>query len=191
MNPSENVNNGPQGLGIQERIAYTLEARHHVQAVAYRTTGNCGAWETGDKVDTLTTGTDQTSHLVCGTLNASMGKGKNGQDIDALIPTAAQGIQQPDVMTCVIQKVAFTVTARDGKGANSNVNPGNLVACRRAVRRLTPRECERLMGLPDDYTLITHRGKPAADGPRYKAIGNSIAIPDLRWIGQRILNYHK
>lgn len=56
-----------------------------------------------------------------------------------------------------------------------------------AVRRLTPRECERLQGFPDDWTLITHRGKPAADGPRYKALGNSIAVPVLRWIGRRIL----
>lgn len=55
-----------------------------------------------------------------------------------------------------------------------------------AVRRLTPRECERLQGFPDDYTLIPYRGKPAADGPRYKALGNSMAVPVMSWIGQRI-----
>ncbi|WP_254215467.1 DNA cytosine methyltransferase [Burkholderia multivorans] len=55
-----------------------------------------------------------------------------------------------------------------------------------AVRRLTPRECERLQGFPDDYTLINVRGKPAADGPRYKALGNSMAIPVMSWLGQRI-----
>ncbi len=54
------------------------------------------------------------------------------------------------------------------------------------VRRLTPRECERLQGFPDDWTLVSHRGKPAADGPRYKAIGNSMAVPVMRWIGKRI-----
>ena len=54
------------------------------------------------------------------------------------------------------------------------------------VRRLTPRECERLQGFPDDYTLVPNRGKPAADGPRYKALGNSMAVPVMRWIGQRI-----
>jgi DNA (cytosine-5)-methyltransferase 1 len=54
------------------------------------------------------------------------------------------------------------------------------------VRRLTPRECERLQGFPDDYTLITYRGKPAADGPRYKALGNSMAVPVIRWILDRI-----
>jgi DNA (cytosine-5)-methyltransferase 1 len=55
-----------------------------------------------------------------------------------------------------------------------------------SVRRLTPRECERLQGFPDDYTLVPYRNKPAADGPRYKALGNSMAVPVMRWIGERI-----
>lgn len=58
------------------------------------------------------------------------------------------------------------------------------------VRRLTPRECERLQGFPDDHTLIPWRGRPASecpDGPRYKAIGNSKAVPVVRWIGRRLL----
>ena len=57
------------------------------------------------------------------------------------------------------------------------------------VRRLTPRECERLQGFPDGYTAIPWRGKPASecpDGPRYKALGNSMAVPVMRWIGERI-----
>ena len=54
------------------------------------------------------------------------------------------------------------------------------------VRRLTPRECERLQGFSDDYTLIQYRGKDASDGPRYKAMGNSMAVPVMRWIGQKI-----
>lgn len=56
----------------------------------------------------------------------------------------------------------------------------------RHVRRLTPRECERLQGFPDHYTLTPYRGKPAADGPRYKAIGNGMAVPVMRWIGRRL-----
>lgn len=54
------------------------------------------------------------------------------------------------------------------------------------VRRLTPREWERLQGLPDDYTLVQHRGRPATDGARYRAIGNSWAVPVARWLGRRI-----
>jgi len=54
------------------------------------------------------------------------------------------------------------------------------------VRRLTPKECERLQGFPDDWTLIPWRGKIATDGPRYKACGNSMAVPVMKWIGERI-----
>lgn len=61
-----------------------------------------------------------------------------------------------------------------------------------AVRRLTPKEYERLQGFPDDYTLIPWRGKPAdlcPDGPRYKALGNSMAVPVMHWIGARLCAY--
>ena len=64
---------------------------------------------------------------------------------------------------------------------------GQAIQQQMAVRRLTPRECERLQGFPDDYTLVPYRGKPAADGPRYKALGNSWAVPCARWIGERIV----
>ena len=63
------------------------------------------------------------------------------------------------------------------------------VAQASAVRRLTPVECERLQGFPDDYTQIPWRNKPAEncpDGPRYKAMGNSMAVPVMRWLGERI-----
>jgi DNA (cytosine-5)-methyltransferase 1 len=62
----------------------------------------------------------------------------------------------------------------------------DVVAQGSAVRRFTPRECERLQGFPDDWTLVPYRGKPAADGPRYKALGNSKAVNVVRWIGRRI-----
>lgn len=63
------------------------------------------------------------------------------------------------------------------------------VASQLQVRRLTPTECERLQGFPDGHTAIPYRNKPAdqcPDGPRYKALGNSMAVPVMRWIGQRI-----
>lgn len=58
-----------------------------------------------------------------------------------------------------------------------------------APRRLMPLECERLQGFPDDWTRVPYRGRPAEecpDGPRYKACGNSMAVPVMRWIGERI-----
>ncbi|OWB29454.1 DNA cytosine methyltransferase [Xanthomonas oryzae pv. oryzicola] len=54
------------------------------------------------------------------------------------------------------------------------------------VRRLMPRECERLQGMPDDHTLVPYRGRPADDAPRYRAIGNSMAVPCIAWIGERL-----
>ena len=76
-----------------------------------------------------------------------------------------------------------TANIRAASGGSSR----SYIATRWAVRRLTPRECERLQGFSDDYTLIPYRhGKPAADGPRYKALGNSMAVNAMEWIGQRI-----
>jgi DNA (cytosine-5)-methyltransferase 1 len=60
------------------------------------------------------------------------------------------------------------------------------VAQAMAVRRLTPVECERLQGFPDGYTDIQLKGKATPDGPRYKALGNSMAVPVMAWIGKRI-----
>jgi DNA (cytosine-5)-methyltransferase 1 len=66
---------------------------------------------------------------------------------------------------------------------------GQMLHQHMAVRRLTPVECERLQGFPDFYTMIPWKKKPAdqcPDGPRYKALGNSMAVPVMRWIGKRI-----
>jgi DNA (cytosine-5)-methyltransferase 1 len=78
--------------------------------------------------------------------------------------------------------VAYSLNAPSGGGRRQEMN----IATRSAVRRLTPLEAERLQGLPDRYTDVPFRGKRAADGPRYRAIGNSIAVPVIRWIGERI-----
>jgi DNA (cytosine-5)-methyltransferase 1 len=63
------------------------------------------------------------------------------------------------------------------------------IATAMAVRRLTPNECLRLQGFPDNWSRIPWKGKPAEecpDGPQYKAAGNSMAVPVMRWIGERI-----
>jgi DNA (cytosine-5)-methyltransferase 1 len=105
----------------------------------------------------------------------------------------ADGEPSFTVATSHVPAVAFQQTAGTPKSCGGNSGTPNgaeeadrLVGQSSAVRRLTPRECERLMGFPDDYTLIPHRGKPAADGPRYKALGNSMAVPVMSWIGERI-----
>jgi len=77
-------------------------------------------------------------------------------------------------------------TLRNTNGTFGDALPAVLTPLSMVVRRLTATECERLQGFPDGYTLIPYRNKPAADGPRYKALGNSMAVPVMRWIGTRI-----
>ena len=81
------------------------------------------------------------------------------------------------------------------EGENRPSRPSNVVRENMQVRRLTPVECERLQGFPDGYTAIPWRkgkldsfitGRDCPDGPRYKALGNSMAVPCMRWIGWRI-----
>lgn len=95
--------------------------------------------------------------------------------------------------------VAFNLRGRDG-GAMPEIDQDGLAAIRSAsggssrtyagdqvaVRRLTPVECSRLQGFEDSYTAIPYNGKPAADGPQYRALGNSWAIPCVSWIAARI-----
>ena len=95
-------------------------------------------------------------------------------------------------LSAVAYSVRLANTSSNGWGIQEEVThtldctAGPAVQSAMQVRRLTPTECERLQGFPDGYTLVPVRGKPAADGPRYKALGNSWAVPNVRWIGQRI-----
>jgi len=142
----------------------------------------------------------------CGTLTdgAHMGGGLNGQDVytGRIISTPKAFTAAEARRTGTVEKnptaIAFHATRRDGGRILGDLSPtveaqwgtggGNVPAITRAmqVRRLTPLECERLQGFPDGWTDVPHRGKAAPDGPRYKAIGNSMAVPVMRWIGSRI-----
>lgn len=91
---------------------------------------------------------------------------------DGKIGTAGKG-------ALIEEEVSFTVAATQDQTLVDEM----------IVRRLTPKECERLQGFPDDWTKVPYRGKPAEecpDSPRYKACGNSMAVPVIRWIGERI-----
>ncbi|HKJ63052.1 MAG TPA: DNA (cytosine-5-)-methyltransferase [Hyphomicrobiales bacterium] len=83
-------------------------------------------------------------------------------------------------------ELAPTLRAMGHDGSHANAGGQVAVNVGAAVRRLTVRECERLQGFEDDYTLIPYRNGWAADGPRYKALGNSMAVPVMAWIGKRI-----
>ncbi|WP_439864888.1 DNA cytosine methyltransferase [Pseudomonas antarctica] len=157
---------GPDGMGVQEGLAYTLEARPEVQMVAFT----------------------QNSRSEVRVI------GGDGQVIGA--PAAEAGAQQQNYLAystklhhtsaCGAGKWYQEYTA-----SLDACSPPPALLTPAQVRRLTPVECERLQGMADDYTLIPWRGKPPSecpDGPRYKAIGNSKAVTVVRWIGRRLLS---
>ncbi len=121
---------------------------------------------------------------------AGLGIGNDNDPMYTLQASAQHGVAsvpaialQTDVTPKASEELAFTLKLPSATGGGQ---PAACMTPQMAVRRLTPRECERLQGFPDDYTLVPHRGKPAADGPRYKALGNSMAVPCMYWIGRRL-----
>jgi DNA (cytosine-5)-methyltransferase 1 len=130
----------------------------------------------------------ETKPLVFGALNSSTQSLSASTDVT---PTLDQS-KTPAV--CFAQNQAGEL--REGNvfntlNTNCNASGRNTPLLRQqmTVRRLTPKECERLQGFPDDYTRIPYRNKSAddcPDSPRYKAMGNSMAVPVMRWIGERI-----
>ncbi|EIU1295300.1 TPA: DNA cytosine methyltransferase [Pseudomonas aeruginosa] len=146
---------------------------------------------------------------IVGTLSAGGGKPGQGQpciafsckdhgaDAGEISPTlramghgASHANAGDQVAVCITGEITHTLKAEGFDASEDGTGRGQPITPEAAgVRRLTPRECERLQGFPDDYTLIPWRGTPATecpDGPRYKAIGNSKAVPVVRWIGRRL-----
>jgi DNA (cytosine-5)-methyltransferase 1 len=159
------LSNQPVNPNMQ--ISQTLEAKNQM-AIAYNIAPGKG--ELKDDIHV-------TDAYISKTIDAS---GSN--------PCMHQGgaaIVQPtgvDIFNAAFSgEVAVPLTNRsDGTGT------GPTVMQSMAVRRLTPIECSRLQGFPDNYLDIIVRGRPVADGPRYKALGNSMAVPVMAWIGKRI-----
>lgn len=162
---------GQAGAEIKtDDSAPTLTCNHEAPVTAYGFKGGQGAKAGGigfaeEQSPTLTSASSGTNlaPTIC-IQHASIGRH------DAAGPQG-KGYQED---------VAFTQDSRSS---------ADVVQYGMQVRRLTPIECERLQGFPDNHTLICWRGKDAdecPDGPRYKAIGNSMAVPVMRWIGERI-----
>jgi DNA (cytosine-5)-methyltransferase 1 len=125
----------------------------------------------------MAVGTDLYNGAITGDVACTMST--HGGDGNGTGPTVMQPFQQ----------TADCLTAAYGTKWNGNASADNgslFVKQAMAVRRLTPVECERLQGFPDSYTDIKSKDKPTPDGPRYKALGNSMAVPVMAWIGQRI-----
>jgi len=167
---------------INEELCLTLNCNHEQPIAFYHSTG-AGYWQEG-----------------CGTLRA---RPQDSHENLIVFPERLSGTQcvkaedlSPSLGAINPMAVSFRACGQDGftpdviappicssDGGGSGV-PATQYGM--VVRRLTPRECERLQGFPDNFTLIPVRGKPASDGPRYKSIGNSMARHVMLYIGKRI-----
>jgi site-specific DNA-cytosine methylase len=179
-------------------IAGTLTQRHDsspctdrgqnvVLTQAFRTAGDGAVYHQGDKTAALTPATDPCTNII------TTSTGETAHCLNA----GGMGRQDYETETMV---VAFTQNGRDevrelkipgALPASPVTRQQTYLSQKSGVRRLTPEECELLQGFPKGWTLVNHRSKPAADGPRYKAIGNSMAVPVIRWICKRIQEKHK
>jgi DNA (cytosine-5)-methyltransferase 1 len=204
----ENPASGPDGVGVRtDGVAYTIEARAEVQAVGqpvpydlFQITApvNRQNRQPGDPCHTLAR--DNAAHAAVAFANrtrdgikmpeimaddvtpALTNPGGGGRS-DAI--NVAVAFQQNQIGEVRCNNIAGTVNT------NSNASGRNTPMAMQAmtVRRLTPIECEFLQGFPRNYTLIPWRKKQAEDcpdGPRYKALGNSMAVNCMAWIGERI-----
>jgi len=184
---------GGAGLFVPD-IARTLSARYDGSPCADRAPDviafSCKDY--GNDVQTNVTPTMRSMNSANGRQNgggqlAVLTCGDRGLSVDQAcgnmaVPVSVSESQSGYIRETVTTQALGCAGGKPGQGYQAIRNAN-------AVRRLTPRECERLQGFPDDYTLIPYRGKPAADcpdGPRYKALGNSMAVPVMHWIGQRI-----
>ncbi len=194
-----NPNSGPDGVGVQIDHAYTIEARSEVQCVAHVVAPPLTASNDPSRSPQLSEVTQQVEAVlraqypeiaeVCGTISdgAHNGGGLNGQDAytGRILPVVqcATGDRTHALTTRSAAEEDGTLRASTGGGDKPHV------LASMAVRRLLPVECERLQGFPDEYTRIPWKNKPASecpDGPRYKALGNSMAVPCMYWIGWQI-----
>ena len=147
-------------------VTHTLRAEGHdasedgtgrgtpIVPVAYRTSGNCGVMEQGDRTAALNTATDPNQQII-----AYQCQGSNVGPMGAI---------------------------RRGNGNETGGVPFVRQAGDMAVRRLTPRECERLQGFPDDWTRYGADGTEISDSARYRMLGNAVAVPVAEWIGKRL-----
>lgn len=169
-----------------------LEAGARTGRVGHEAKDGLGIGDPGDPMFSLQA---SKHHAVAfQTRVARNGRGGESEVVPAL--NGADAGATSDMRPCVaVFKPSHFTRGKDG--APSDVTPplgaepdkgdqDPILLTESAVRRLTPRECERLQDYADDYTLVKYRGKPAADGPRYKALGNSMCVAEIGWVLKRI-----
>jgi site-specific DNA-cytosine methylase len=206
---------GPAGVGVStEGASYTL-TKADVHAVAFRKSkraqsvtddeswveaeqaNTMNAFDTGERdthaiVHSLPDAPNSPEDQVCIECGNDLAVAENWHCLECLS-------DDPKLPSISFHPTQDPISSDDGTthciGTGSKAGCATVgVAQSMTVRRLTPRECERLQAFPDDYTMIPWRGKSAADcpdGPRYKALGNSMAVNCMEWIGERIAAYEE
>lgn len=190
------ANTSSNGWGVQVEESHTLGCsdRDAVAPLLVRMREGCAGGGKGPLVQrdvsgTLATGNDQALYDPCISFSddskVTVGIGE--------APTCTRNhCDHHAVVAGVKQNQRYEVTTAGYTGALQASQSGkqlNGVMSGGVVRKLTPLECERLQGMPDGWTRVPWRGRPASecpDAPRYRAIGNSMAVPVMRWIGERI-----
>jgi DNA (cytosine-5)-methyltransferase 1 len=163
------------------------EATEHQTYVAYAMQGNLIGSDKGGPEgigvsdrETMYTLTKADVHGVAfGWQNSA----SQSMSVDTISPTLDKSKTPAVAVDVYNQSINGDVTATLTAACGGSNTSGSKVMQSMAVRRLTPIECERLQGFPDNYTNIKDK---CPDGPRYKAMGNSMAVPVMRWIGERI-----
>ena len=175
MQPVISMAHGQGGAEIAENRSPTLTCNHEAPIAAYgNRTANTSSNGWGIQ--------EEATHTLDGAMGIAAAHTLRGEGFDA----SEDGTGRGTPLVPVACDVADTLSV----GANQTTGfKTDIAAVGMQVRRLTPVECERLQGFPDNYTAIPWRKKPASecpDGPRYRALGNSWAVPVVRWIGKRI-----
>jgi DNA (cytosine-5)-methyltransferase 1 len=183
--------NANEGLGITMEGVGPLQ-RCQTPAVVYAIQERAVCENASAGPDGIGIRADDTAYtLEARTVPQAVGFAQNQRDEVRTMDVAGALASEPGMKQQTFVALAPSLTAsndpsRSPQSSEVTQQVAAVLQASMQVRRLTPRECERLQGFPDDYTLIPYRNKPAADGPRYKALGNSMAVPVMAWIGQRI-----
>lgn len=152
--------------------------------VAYRTSGDGNVYKEGNVTAPMTTATDQNAQVLVFDLNQITSKANRSHprpSVHHTLPAASC----PPHLAFGVDGAAHTIRARASKADKPDST--TYVADQWAVRRLMPSECERLQGFPDGFTDVPYRKRNwTPDGPRYKALGNSMAVNVMTWLGERI-----
>lgn len=165
------------------------DEHHNLVPVAYRTSGNCGVMEQGDRTAALNTATDPNQQIIAyqcqgsnvgpmGSLRRGNGNETGGVPFVFQTRCVRNGRGMPS-------NIAPALTSSEG-GTHADTKP-HVAGGSTAVRRLTPRECERLQGFPEDWTRYGADGTEISDSARYRMLGNAVAVPVAEWIGKRLM----